>query len=79
MTSEESTPSEEATPSEDSTPVTTDQPRPPGSNVADLVDEMEDRVLHGEPEEAQEEKEQTDSSEETPEPKDVDPSGGAPV
>ncbi|WP_109472576.1 hypothetical protein [Ornithinimicrobium cavernae] len=60
-------------------PLSADEPAPPGNNLADLVDEMEDRVLHGAAEEAQQEKEQTDAEEEAPAPEDVDPSGGKPV
>ncbi len=55
------------------------EPAPPGYDLAAKVDAMEDRVLHGTPEKAQEEKEQTDAEEEAPEPEDVDPSGGAPA
>lgn len=70
---------EESDRPEDSAPLLADEPTPPGSDIAELVDQMEERVLHGEAEEAQEEKEDTDSSEEVPEPEDVDPSGGNPV
>ncbi|USQ76577.1 hypothetical protein [Ornithinimicrobium cryptoxanthini] len=56
-----------------------EQPTPPGSDLAELVDDMEERVLHGEAGEAQEEKEDTDASDEAGEPEDVDPSGGKPV
>ncbi|HLS46335.1 MAG TPA: hypothetical protein VK045_12955, partial [Ornithinicoccus sp.] len=60
-------------------PLLADEPVPPGSDIAELVDEMEERVLHGEAEEAQEEKEDTEASDESPEPQDADPSGGKPV
>src|SRR5690606_41977426 len=60
-------------------PLLAEQPVPPGSDIAELVDDMEERVLHGEAEEAQEEKEVTEASEQAPEPKDADPSGGKSV
>ena len=60
-------------------PLLADEPVPPGSDIAELVDEMEERVLHGEAEKAQEEKEDTEASDESPEPEDADPSGGKPV
>lgn len=60
-------------------PLSAVEPTPPGSDLADKIDAMEDRVLHGEEEQAQEEKEETDAEEEAPEPEDVDPSGGTPV
>lgn len=66
-------------PEDHARPLLADEPTPPGSDIAELVDAMEERVLHGEAEEAQEEKESTDASEEAPEPEDVDPSAGKPV
>lgn len=60
-------------------PLLADEPAPPGYDLAELVDDMEQRVLHGEAEEAHEEKEDTDPSDEAGEPEDVDPSGGKPV
>jgi hypothetical protein len=60
-------------------PLLADEPTPPGSDIAELVDKMEQRVLHGEAEEAQEEKEDTEASDESPEPEDVEPSAGKPV
>lgn len=83
MPSHESTPTPPPADSAETPPdpdaVVADPPTAPGSDVADLVDQMEDRVLHGEPEDAQEAKDASDSSGETPEPEDVDPSGGTPV
>lgn len=61
------------------TPLLADEPPPPGYDLAELVDDMEERVLHGEAEAAHEEKENTDASDEAGEPEDVDPSGGTPV
>lgn len=55
------------------------EPPPPGYDLGAKVDAMEDRVLHGDPADAQDEKEETDAEEEAPEPEDVDPSGGTPV
>ena len=61
-------------------PLPADPPAPPGvHNLAELVDEMEQRVLHGEEEAAHEEREDTDAEAEAPDPEDVDPSGGDPV
>ncbi|WP_256840635.1 hypothetical protein [Ornithinimicrobium faecis] len=63
----------------DGAPLSAVEPAPPGSNLADRIDAMEERVLHGEEEAAQEAKEETDAEEEAPEPEDVDPSAGTPV
>jgi hypothetical protein len=63
----------------DSAPLLADEPTPPGDNIAELIDEMEERVLHGEEEAAQEAKENTDAEDEAPAPEDVDASGGTPV
>ncbi|USQ80443.1 hypothetical protein NF556_01900 [Ornithinimicrobium faecis] len=69
----------EPTGGSDGAPLSAVEPAPPGSNLADRIDAMEDRVLHGEEEAAQEAKEETDAEEEAPEPEDVDPSAGTPV
>lgn len=60
-------------------PLLADEPAPPGYDLAEVVDDMEARVLHGEVEEAHELKEDTDASDEADAPEDVDPSGGKPV
>lgn len=60
-------------------PLGTDQPTPPGDDLVDLVDDMEERVLHGEEESAHDAKEDTDAEDEAPDPEDVDASGGTPV
>lgn len=61
------------------TPLLADEPAPPGYDLAELVDDMEERVLHGEAEAAHKEKEDTNASDEVGEPEDVAPSGGKPV
>ena len=66
-------------PDENDAPLSAVEPAPPHSDVAERIDAMEDRVLHGEEEQAQEEKDTTDAEDEAPDPEDVDPSGGTPV
>ena len=66
-------------PDDDRTPLSAVEPAPPGDDLAAKVDAMENRVLHGDPADAQDEKEETDAEEEAPEPEDAVPSGGTPV
>lgn len=75
MTIEAPNPADDA----DSKPLLADEPTPPGDDIAELIDEMEERVLHGEEEAAHEAKEDTSAEEESPAPEDVDASGGTPV